>query len=89
LIESSIRPINTALSAKPLRIQKDILATAGGPSMLPWESTCVEALWQLGRRCEFHSIECSVRRINMALSAKLLYILKAIMASPGGAIMLP
>jgi hypothetical protein len=38
------------------------------------EDRHVWRLWQFGSRCEFHSIESSVRAIDTALSAKLLYM---------------
>jgi hypothetical protein len=38
------------------------------------ENRRVWRLWQFGWRCEFYSIESSLRPINTALSAKLLYI---------------
>jgi hypothetical protein len=38
------------------------------------ENRRVWRLWQFGWRCEFYSIESSIRPINTALSAKLLYI---------------
>jgi hypothetical protein len=44
---------------------------------------------QFGWRCEFHSIEYTLEPINMALSAKHSYVKKAILASPGGPMMLP
>jgi G:T-mismatch repair DNA endonuclease (very short patch repair protein) len=47
------------------------------------EDRHVWRLAQFGWRCEFHSIECSVRRINTALSAKVLYIYIGIYASAG------
>jgi hypothetical protein len=38
------------------------------------ENRRVWRLWQFGWRCEFYSIENSIRPINTALSEKLLYI---------------
>jgi hypothetical protein len=38
------------------------------------EDRHVWRLGQFGWRCEFHSIECTLEPINMALSAKLSYV---------------
>jgi hypothetical protein len=38
------------------------------------ENRHVWRLGQFGWRCEFHSIECTLEPINMALSAKLFYV---------------
>jgi hypothetical protein len=44
MIESTIRPINTALSAKLLYTWNAILAIPGGPTIHPRELKGVEAL---------------------------------------------
>jgi hypothetical protein len=64
------------------------VAKAGTPTMHTGESKggrAADANW----RCECHSIEHTLKPINTALSAKLLDISKAIMASAGGPTMHP
>jgi hypothetical protein len=41
--ESTLEPVNKALPAELLYIEKTILASAGGPTMLPSETKGVEA----------------------------------------------